>query len=133
MRKLHTGQVYSKKIIVTDKMGERYAELTGDYNAIHLQDDFAENTIFHGKIVHGMLVAGFISGIIGNDFPGQGTIYLKQDLEFCHPVRYHDEIDINIRVLDIVNKKVSLETNCVNQNGITCIKGTALVKVLSKK
>ncbi len=126
------GQKYEKEFTVTEEMGEQFAKVSSDYNEIHLNEEYAKNTQFKGRIVHGMLVASFISGVIGNDFPGSGTIYLGQDLKFLFPVRYNDTIRVEVEVGNIVTEKSRLELNtcCYNQNGEMVISGKALVKVI---
>ena len=84
IEELYVGQTYLKKFHVKEEMGQKFAELSGDFNPIHLDGEFAKDSRFNGKIAHGMLVASFISGVIGNDFPGQGSIYMKQELKFIN-------------------------------------------------
>ena len=128
---LNTGDRFEKIFDIEEQMGEKFAELSQDFNPIHLNQDYAEKTMFQGKIAHGMLVASFISGVIGNDFPGEGTIYLKQDLKFVSPVRYGDKIRVCVEVseIEIERARVTLQTDCYNQNNEKVIAGTALVKV----
>ena len=77
---------YIRKV-VTDKDIEMFAEVSTDRNPVHLDDAYAQDTIFEGRIAHGMLTAGLISAVIGEQLPGHGTIYMSQNLKFLAPVR----------------------------------------------
>ncbi len=126
---LYIGQEYSKQFKVTEEKGRAFADVSQDYNLLHLNEEYAQNTMFKGRIAHGMLVASFISGVLGNDFPGVGTVYLRQELQFVHPVRYGDDISVIIKVIDLdrETKKVKLSTICRNQNNKDVIEGVAYV------
>lgn len=107
-----------------------FSEVSGDKNPLHLDEEYAKTTLFKQRIAHGMLSASFISNVIGNTLPGQGSIYLKQTLEFCRPVYLNDTITTVITIEDINYEtgNISLDTYCMNQNGVKVIKGKALVK-----
>jgi len=106
-----------------------FAGVSGDINAIHLNEEFAATTIFGGRVAHGMLTAGFISAIIANQLPGPGTIYMKQELSFLAPVRIGDTITARVEVLELLAEKnrVRLKTTCSNQDGVTVLTGEGLV------
>ena len=126
---LYIGQEYSRTFQVTEEKGRAFAEVSQDYNLLHLDEKYAQNTIFHGRIAHGMLVASFISGVLGNDFPGVGTVYLGQELHFIRPVRYGDEISVFVKIveMDEETRKVKLSTICKNQIGKNVIEGYAYI------
>ena len=77
---------------ITDRDIELYAEVTTDRNPVHLDEAYARGTMFRGRIAHGMLTAGLISAVIGEQLPGHGTVYLGQTLKFLAPVRPGDEV-----------------------------------------
>ncbi|MBQ0718500.1 MAG: MaoC family dehydratase [Sulfitobacter litoralis] len=106
-----------------------YAGITGDFNPAHINEDYAKNTFFKTRIAHGMLSAGFISTVIGNELPGTGSIYVKQDLRFLAPVRIGDTITAHVEVIEIMDGKnrVRLKTVCVNQEGTQVLDGEAIV------
>ena len=106
-----------------------YAGVTGDVNPAHIDEIYASNTFFKTRIAHGMLLGGFISTVLGNELPGHGTIYLKQDLEFLAPVRIGDTVTARAEVVEIIQDKnrVLLKTTCVNKDGETVVDGKALV------
>ncbi len=106
-----------------------YAGVTGDLNPAHVNEIYAQNTIFKTRIAHGMLLAGFISNILGNKLPGPGTIYVKQDLRFLAPVPIGNTITARVEVTEVNAEKnrVLLKTSCMNQDGIIVLDGNALV------
>jgi 3-hydroxybutyryl-CoA dehydratase len=106
-----------------------YAGVTGDVNPAHINEVHASKTFFKTRIAHGMLLAGFISTVIGNRLPGNGTIYVKQELNFLGPVRIGDTVTARAEVVEIKNEKnrVKLKTTCVKQDGTTVVDGEALV------
>ena len=114
---------------ITIEYVERFVEISGDDNPVHIDEDYAKSTVFKGRIVHGMLVASLISGLLGNKFPGYGTIYLEQNLKFLKPVRIDDLITAEVEVVNINHNKnrLTLKTRCYNQNKIDVIVGEAVV------
>lgn len=106
-----------------------YAGITGDFNPQHLDSEYAKNTIFNGRIVHGMLTAGLISRLLGMELPGMGTIYLSQECRFLAPVYFNDTITAKVEVVEIIDqKKVKLRTSCFNQRNEIVLDGFAIVK-----
>ena len=89
---------YIRKVI-TDRDIEQFAEISTDHNPVHLDDEYARDTIFEGRIAHGMLTAGLISAVIGEQLPGHGTIYMSQNLKFLAPVRPGDLVHAKLRLL----------------------------------
>jgi len=106
-----------------------YAGVTGDLNPAHVNEAYAEKTFFKTRIAHGMLIAGFISTILGNQLPGHGTIYLRQELDFLAPVHVGDTITAQVEVVEIMTEKkhARFKTICVNQEGAMVLDGEALV------
>jgi 3-hydroxybutyryl-CoA dehydratase len=86
---------------VTDEDIEMFATISTDRNPVHLDDDYAQDTIFQGRIAHGMLTAGLISAVIGEQLPGHGTVYLGQTMKFLRPVRPGDTVYAEVKVTDI--------------------------------
>jgi len=128
---IYVGQVYEVKRIVTDEMVKLFAEATGDKNPVHLDKEYAKNTIFGGRIAHGILSLGIISSVLGMEFPGAGTIYLMQNAKFKRPVYIGEEVTVKLIVKEIDREKrrVLLETYVVKENGENAIEGEALVKI----
>ena len=124
---------YIRKII-TDRDIEKFAEISTDHNPVHLDDDYARDTIFEGRIAHGMLTAGLVSAVIGEQLPGHGTIYMSQNLKFLAPVRPGDLVHAEVRVIDMVidKRRVKLDCRC-EVNGKNVLVGEAMVLAPSRK
>ena len=124
---------YIRKII-TDRDIELFAEISTDHNPVHLDDDYARDTIFEGRIAHGMLTAGLISAVIGEQLPGHGTIYMSQNLKFLAPVRPGDLVYAEVKVVDMVidKRRVKLYCRC-EVNGENVLVGEAMVLAPSRK
>ncbi len=105
-----------------------FAGVSGDNNAIHINEEFAASTLFKGRIAHGMLSASVISAAIANKLPGPGTIYMSQSLRFRAPVRAGDTVRATVTVKEIMPEKhrVLLGTDCT-VGGQVVIEGEALV------
>jgi len=106
-----------------------FAGVTGDLNPAHINESYAQKTFFKTRIAHGMLLAGFISAVIGTRLPGPGTIYIRQELNFLAPARMGDTITARVEVAEVLaeKKRVVLKTTCVNQEGTLVLDGQALV------
>ena len=131
---LEVGMTRSVSKTIGDREIAMFAELSTDHNPVHLDDDYAQDTIFQGRIAHGMLTAGLISAVIGEQLPGHGTVYLKQDLKFLAPVRPGDrvEAEVTVREIDYGKRRVTLDCAC--RVGTTVVlKGEALVLAPSAK
>ena len=123
---------FSKTITEADIV--LFAGVSGDNNAIHINQEFAETTPFAGRIAHGMLTASVISAAVANKLPGPGAIYMNQSLFFRAPVRPGDTVHATVTVKEIMLEKmrVVLATTCMVK-GLVVIDGEALVKVGSSK
>ncbi len=126
---IKVGDSYTEKFTVTDEKVKAFAEITGDVNPIHLDDEYAATTVFKKRIAHGILVSGFISNILANKLPGPGTIYLKQELNFVGPVFIDDEVEVTVTVKEKKEDKpiYTIETICKAEEK-PVINGYAIVK-----
>jgi 3-hydroxybutyryl-CoA dehydratase len=131
---LEIGMVRSLAKTIGDREIALFAELSSDHNPVHLDDDYARDTMFEGRIAHGMLTAGLISAVIGEQLPGHGTIYLKQSLTFLAPVRPGDRVEAQVAVtgIDYQKRRVTLDCRCSVGNTVV-LKGDALVLAPSRK
>lgn len=113
---------------------KRFAEVSGDFNPVHLDEEFAKKTIFKGRIAHGFLTASFISTIIATELPGPGSIYLKQSLKFLAPVYIDEKILVKVRIIEIniEKSKVKLITECF-KNKTLVLTGEAEILIQAKK
>ena len=134
IEELEVGMERSLRKVVTDHDINLFAEVSTDRNPVHLDEDYAQSTIFGGRIAHGMLTAGLISAVIGEQLPGHGTVYLGQNLKFMAPVRPGDMVEAVVRVMGIdhARRRVTLETFCRVGDTIV-LKGEALVLAPSSK
>jgi 3-hydroxybutyryl-CoA dehydratase len=121
------GFSFEKHISANDV--KQFAEVVGDLNPIHLDEEFAEKTFFKKRIVHGAFLGGLISKILGMDFPGQGTVYISQNSTFKRPVYVDTTVKVEVKVTEVVTAKrrLVLETNVLNENDEVCVTGSALV------
>ena len=121
-----------RRVIGEDEM-RLFADLTGDDNPLHFDDDFAEQSRFGGRIVHGMCTAALISTVIGTRMPGPGCIYLSQSLRFTAPVRPGDEVVARAVVDRLIpeRRRVEFETTCSVGDQIV-LSGRALAQVPSR-
>jgi 3-hydroxybutyryl-CoA dehydratase len=112
---------------ITEGDIELFARVTGDFNPVHLDQTYAEKTMFKGRIAHGLLSVGLFSNILGNILPGYGTIYLSQEVKFLAPVRIGDTITARVEVIELIPEKnrVKFKTTCTNQKGEVVVNGTA--------
>ena len=129
--KIKPGDTASVSKTITDDDIHKFADVSGDHNPLHLNDEFARTTRFGRRIAHGMLTASLISSVIANQLPGQGSIYLSQTLQFIAPVFPDDTVTARVTVVSVRADQpiVKLETICTNQRDEVVIKGEATVLV----
>ena len=110
-----------------------FADVSGDTNPVHLNEAFAASTAFGGRIAHGLLVASYLSTILGTKLPGPGSIYVSQSLNFRAPVHIGDSVVARARVGRMNDEKfrVTLECEC-SVNGETVLVGEAVVRIPSR-
>nr|WP_321394400.1 MaoC family dehydratase [Emcibacter sp.] len=110
---LAPGQTAYLKKTVSEKDITCFAEVTGDANPLHLDEEYAATTMFKGRIAHGMLTAGIISAVLGTELPGPGAIYMSQNLKFRAPVRIGDTVTARVTVEDVIMEKKRVKLHCV--------------------
>ncbi len=117
----------SKTISETDIYN--FAGICGDFNPIHVDEEFASKTPFKKRIAHGMLGASLISTLLGTTLPGKNTIYIEQNLKFKAPVYIGDTITAKVIVIELIKEKniAKLKTEAYNQAGVIVIGGQATV------
>jgi 3-hydroxybutyryl-CoA dehydratase len=129
IREIQIGdsETYERTVTETDVV--LFGGISGDLNPAHFNEVYAKDTMFKGRIVHGMLTASYFSTILGTLLPGPGTIYLGQELKFTKPVHIQDTIKAVATVTEIIEEKniIKLETIAYNQEGHVVVKGTATV------
>lgn len=129
---LKIGDSFSTSRKVTDELVRKFAEVSGDYNPIHLDEEFAKTTRFGRRIAHGMLSGAFISAVLGYEFKERKIVYLSQTMKFTAPVYLDDTVTATATVAAIREDKgiVMLETICTNQDDEVLVKGEAAVMIL---
>lgn len=107
-----------------------FAEISGDKNPIHLDDEYAKKTIFKRRIIHGFLGASVFSKVFAMYFPGEGTIYLKQDLKFMKPMYTKEKYTSCFTIIEHLVKKhrAIVLTEILNEKGEIIITGEALIQ-----
>jgi 3-hydroxybutyryl-CoA dehydratase len=130
---LEVGLARTLAKTITDREIDLFAAVSSDHNPVHLDDAYAQGTIFGGRIAHGMLTAALISAVIGEQLPGHGTVYLKQALTFLAPVRPGDRVEarVEVREIDLRRRRVTLECRCAVGDTVV-LKGEALVLAPSR-
>lgn len=119
---------------ITDTDIRMFADVSTDHNPVHLDEEYAQETMFGGRIAHGMLTASLISAVIGEQLPGHGTIYMGQSLKFLAPVFPGDRVlaEVSVATIDHAKRRVTLDCICrVGQKAV--LKGEAMVLAPSKK
>lgn len=109
---------------------QKFADVTGDHNPIHLDPAYAEKTIFKKPIIHGFLGGSVFSKVLGTTFPGEGTIYLNQTMQFFKPMYVEDEYTAVFKVIEVNREKhrAKIETLVLDHDNKVVIKGEALVQ-----
>src|SRR6056297_2741301 len=126
---IKVGDHYEKDFLVTDQKVRIFAEISGDDNPLHVNDEFAAKTRFGKRIAHGILITSFISKVIGRGFPGDGTIYVSQQVKFKRPVFINDKVTVRIKILEKndAKKRMILSTDVYNEDEKKVIAGSAEV------
>jgi acyl dehydratase len=124
---LPVGQKASRSLTLTKEHVEKYAEMTGDYNPLHFDEDFATRTKFGGLIVQGGLTTGVLNTLVAMDMPGPGTVFLSHDIKFTGPVFIGDTITGEAEVLSVHPAKpvTQLTVKITRQTGETVVEGEA--------
>jgi phosphate acetyltransferase len=132
---LDIGRSASVTRVVSQNDIDLFAAVSGDVNPAHLDTEYANASMFHGVIAHGMLSGSLFSTILGTVLPGPGTIYLRQDLKFRRPVKPGDVVTatVIVRQRDDEKKRVVLDCVCTNQDGKEVVIGEAEVLAPTEK
>lgn len=130
---VHLGMEESFTKTVTARDIDMFAAVSGDTNPVHLDEAFAASTAFGGRIAHGLLVASFLSTILGTRLPGPGSVYVSQSLNFRAPVRIGDTVTARVRVSSVCGEKFRVTLRCeCSVEGETVVDGEAVVRIPSR-
>jgi 3-hydroxybutyryl-CoA dehydratase len=126
------GDTFSVEKEVTDELIRQFADVSGDYNPLHLDEEFAKTTRFGKRIAHGMLTSSFISAVLGYKLNVRKIVYLGQTLKFKHPTYIGDKVTARATVKKIREDKpiITIETICINQDGVLLVEGEATIMLL---
>ena len=116
---------FSRTVTETDIV--MFAGLSGDYNPVHVDQEYAGNTRFGQRIAHGLLTTSFLSRLLGMELPGKGSVFLEQTLKFLKPVFIGDTITASAEILEIDSDRriLRLETICRKQDNTVVLQGEA--------
>jgi|SRR6266850_3937858 len=119
------------KVVITESMLNEFAKLSGDYNPLHMDEQYAQSTSFKKRVCHGLLLASFLSQLVGVHLPGKNALYLSQSLKFISPCHIGDVITVQGEVLDksVATRIITLKTTITNSSGSYLIDGQAKVLV----
>jgi 3-hydroxybutyryl-CoA dehydratase len=124
---LKVGQTATMEKTVTEQDIQKFGEATGDFNPVHFDEEYAKNTLFRGRVAHGVLSIGFMSAVLGMQLPGEGTIFVSAKVEFKAPVRIGDTVVTTATVKEIGERR-RVTIDCVSTvNGTPVVVGEALV------
>ena len=132
---IKVGEIYTHSFKFSQDEVNRFAEVTGDKNPVHLDAAYAAKTMFKRPIMHGMLSASLFSKVFGTLFPGEGTIYLKQSLSFLKPMYVDTDYEAVFTVKEVIGDKnrATVETLIKDKNtGLVCTSGEATVLNVDK-
>jgi len=131
MARFEIGQTASFTRTITEADIVQYAGLSGDFNPIHVDSEYARGTRFGQRIAHGMLTASLLSNLLGMRLPGPGSVYMEQTLRFARPVFIGDTITATVEVTgyDAAKGNLTLRTECRNQKGEIVLEGEAKMRV----
>lgn len=113
------GQSAEITRLVDDETVRAFADVSGDHNPLHLDEEFARRTPYRGRIAHGALIASYLSALLGNELPGPGSIFVSMDLGFRSPVRIGDTVRSRAEITSIDLKTRMLELSCSCRVGET--------------
>jgi 3-hydroxybutyryl-CoA dehydratase len=127
---LTVGMSAQSDHVVDDASVQKFAEVCGDFNPLHMDEEYAKTTIFGGRIAHGALSASYLSAVLGNQLPGPGAVFLEMDMRFRRPVPVGSTVTAYVEVAEINEStgRVRMACKCL-VGGKTVVQGETLVKV----
>ena len=125
------GASAERRLVVSEAMVHAFADVIADHNPLHLDADAAASGRFGRPVAHGMFLASLFSGLLGEELPGPGTIYLSQTVAFKRPVFVDEAVLVQVVVdsVDVERSRVHLQTTVFDERGETCVIGDAWVLI----
>lgn len=132
---LHIGDSACQEMVITEEHVKLFGTITNDFNPAHFDEEYAKTTMFKTRISHGMYIGSLFSKVFGMDLPGEGSIYVSQNLRFRRPVFFNDTIkaEVTIKAMDVERNRVYFDCIAYNQHGDKVIIGEAEIMPPSKK
>lgn len=129
---LFVGESASIRQTATEEYIQKMAELTGDNNLLHLDEEYAKTSLFGQRIAHGLFCDGMLSTILGTNLPGAGTIYMEKHIQFRAPVFIDDEIETTVAItgIDAEKRIIDLSFKCAKNDAAVVAKGKVRVKMM---
>lgn len=129
---IRVGMAREFSVSIDEEMVDQFANLSGDFNPLHMDEDYAQNTRFGKRVVHGMLLASFFSRLVGMHLPGKKALYLLQNLKFKNPAFIGDQLRVVGKVTSVSEqlKIITLETIILNSGGQILVEGEAKVSII---
>ena len=129
---INIGDKASFKMEISEEQVQKFADISGDYNPLHMDEIYAQNSKFKQKIAHGMLLGSYFSQLVGMHMPGKKCLYLSQTLNFHNPCFLFDVVSVEgtVRGKSDATKILEIDTTIYNQKNILLVDGTAKVMVL---
>lgn len=124
---IEVGLNHSFELIINEELVSDFAKISGDFNPLHMDEQYAKDAKFEKRVCHGMLLASFFSRLIGMYLPGKNALYFSQNLNFVKPCFIGDKIIVNGEVIDKSEstKMIKIKTTILNQNNETLVEGIA--------
>ena len=128
---IEIGLTKQFQITITESMVDDFAKLSGDFNPLHTDNEYAISSGFHGKVCHGMLLGSFFSRLIGMYLPGKHALHFSQSLKFVNPCIINEKVTVKGEVLDksAASKIITIKTTIINESKKIIVDGTAYVKI----
>ena len=128
---IKVGLIHNFEVIVDEELIKKFANISGDFSPLHMDEQYAKETKFGKRVVHGMLLASFFSRLIGMYLPGKNALYFSQNLNFVEPCFIGDKITVQGEVIDKseATKIIKLKTSINNKDGKSLVKGTSQVMI----
>ena len=128
---IEIGMQKNFQVYISEDMLDDFAKLSGDYNPLHMNEEYASSTSFKKRVCSGMFLATFFSRLIGMYLPGKHALHISQSLNFVNPCFLDEKITVEGEVIDksIATKIITLKTTIINESKKIIINGTACVKI----
>jgi 3-hydroxybutyryl-CoA dehydratase len=131
LEEIKIGQKKKFSVVITESMVDEFAKISGDFNPLHMDQQYAQSTKFGKRVCHGMLLASFFSRMVGMHLPGKNSLYFSQTMNFRLPCFINDEVTVEAEVTQtsIASRIIELKTTIYDQEGKCLVEGIAKVMI----